>query len=820
MNMTMDDYLKLARNGGALLFCGSGFTAECLNFDASIELGVGVHLLHSINEKLKTKPGVEYRYKNLSNAAMAFKENFGEHGLLYFLKNRFAIKSVDSDMVDIVSFPWDKIYTTNFDNGIELAMQMAQKKPHPLNNLDSPTGRETRNSVCHIHGYIESWDINNFNSSCILDAEQYLVLSGVSDWLDALRSDLHRANLVVFVGFSASDFHLNRVIYDVTAQKEKIFFVNRPVSDIDPDNHSTLSRFGRPLYIGKKSLAAKIRSSLALELALEPKLASFTRYRIATPFESVVPVEKIENLFIFGEVDRALLARDLIDRTSKYHVNRSLVSELIKEINGGKRIIFVSGEICDGKSLLIECACYMLGAVRPVFMLKIPYEDILNEISGIFNIYPNACLIVENCFDIRGDRLTGIARMVTGTEGLLLLASRSISSEASGERLEEISHFQDFLKIRMPKLSDDEAEALVNLTDQFGGWLNVKASSQAEKIGFVLRNCSGLLPNFLLTVLNSNYVKQKYREEFNKINFITVAEKRAITLVFYMANIGEDVPSYIISNAFGIDVGALVDRLRGQVEGVNLIRREGDRLRAVPSIGSKNVLQHMIEDKDIVDSVVGMLEYLNMHGRSNDFEIYIFGQLMRYSILKSVVSCVDEINRFFDHISRIANFRRQILFWLQWHLAKTDQQKFVDAEKFLENSYKEAKNFKVRKGDFDTKQIDDCKSKFLMIRALNQKNEASNLFNEITESCNLCFRLLRRKYVTHHPFETLVLQAKVFHEKGNLLYRDLAEISKKRIIKNIETAKSRLEEVSEGYQRQKALEALRECSILMGIALD
>ena len=54
------------------------------------------------------------------------------------LRNRFRLQKVSADMVDILRFPWEKIYTTNYDNGIEVALQNAGKKAIPLNNLEIP----------------------------------------------------------------------------------------------------------------------------------------------------------------------------------------------------------------------------------------------------------------------------------------------------------------------------------------------------------------------------------------------------------------------------------------------------------------------------------------------------------------------------------------------------------------------------------------------------------------------------------------------------------------------------------------------------------
>ena len=98
----------------------------------------------------------------------------GEHGLLELLVDRFKIQNISADMVEIVNFPWERIYTTNYDNGLELALQRAGREPKSLNNMDkSANVAGSGIEIVHLHGFIEKWDISNFLQSCILGAESY-----------------------------------------------------------------------------------------------------------------------------------------------------------------------------------------------------------------------------------------------------------------------------------------------------------------------------------------------------------------------------------------------------------------------------------------------------------------------------------------------------------------------------------------------------------------------------------------------------------------------------------------------------------------------
>ncbi|MGI9452060.1 MAG: SIR2 family protein [Geminicoccaceae bacterium] len=434
--MTIGKLLSKARSGKAILFCGAGFSADCLNFDDADQIGVGEHLLRMLNEELRND-GHESSYRNLKNAADAFKNANGEHGLLELLVNRFDVQKVSADMISIVKFPWERIYTTNYDNGIEKALQEAGRQPKSLNNTERPNdvagdGAE----IVHLHGFIEKWDIRNFTQSCILGAESYHRLDILKEWLETFKTDVERAEVIVFIGTKSEDFHFNDVLFNATGLKDKIYFINRPSADPDPDTDMTQKRFGSPLYIGRQGLVRILESSLAAPRSDEPLLSSFQRYEIPEPSRTVPSVKDIEDLFIFGRIVPEHIARDIRQSRSDYHVQRSATKEILVELRNEINIALVTGEICDGKSLIVESLCNQLAMERPVYRLLQHYDDLLDEVARILDVHPSAALVVENCFDLYRERLKGLARLFDKSNGLLILYQPEYCCRSRGGRPE------------------------------------------------------------------------------------------------------------------------------------------------------------------------------------------------------------------------------------------------------------------------------------------------------------------------------------------------------------------------------------------------
>lgn len=802
--------LQDSRNGNAVLFCGAGFTADCLNFEDDPALGVTFHLLEMINSELKEK-GKPSGFRDIKNAAKRFKLDIGAFHLMQMLKNRFHISRISSSIESILEFPWTSIYTTNYDNGIEIGLQNTRKKHTPLNNLDDPSSPTSGVPVVHLHGFAEAWTSENFERSCILDADSYRHLSGVSNWMERLRTEIERAEIVVFLGFSAADFHLSQVFFNATGLQNKAFFINRPTASPDPDERATQEEFGQVLYIGRETLADQILQILKQDAPKEPPLASFERFTLPETTSSVPPVGAIEDLFIWGRVDRSQIKRDWDIGSPDYHVLRDEAAQIVEHLNTRGNIAFVHGDICEGKSLAILGAEIQIARGRPVFQLKHFYSDLLNEVSSIFASYPDAVLVVEGCFALREDRLAALIRQISASEGGMILSARSIATEAESEKLRVIRTIPSATDIRLGKIKGAEVDSLIALIDQIAGWREFSALTLNDRRRFIERDCGGVFPSVLLRLLRSNYVRNAYLAEYNKLSGIELNDKRMMITALIIAGIGFDAPASFLSEAFEKDCVATIKKIASDTDGLKLVRVDGDFVKTIPSIGARNLLSNVIEDKDIVDTTIYILNYIRRKYRRSEFENHIFTQLMRYSILSSVVSDDVEVNRFFDNISKVSYFRELPLFWLQWHMAMSAQKSWLKAEEYLTMGYTAADAYDKKRDDkFNRKQLEDRKAKFLASRALATGRAGVELFRDMKEAADIVGRLMRDAQLTHHPYQTLLQIMQVIEAKGATIPKDLAKILAGQLTDITGRAATRVGIVPEGYQRSHAASAMKE----------
>lgn len=184
---------------------------------------------------------------------------------------------------------------------------------------------------------------------------------------------------------------------------------------------------------------------------------------------------------------------------------------------------------------------------------------------------------------------------------------------------------------------------------------------------------------------------------------------------------------------------------------------------------------------------------------------------MRFSVLSDVVSDKAEVDNFFEHIKQAPQIRRMPLFWLQWHMAKctAGADELRSAEKLLKQGYTEAKEYERRTGKkFDSRQLDDRRAKFLMLRASLAHREGADLFRDFKEACELTDKILRQDDPQHYPFETLNELTSTYVEVHHHLLEVQAPIVLSWLKKLCDYAGKRIGVLVEGYQKNKAKSAL------------
>ena len=127
--MDFDRALEYALEGRAVLFAGAGFSRGATNvrhrpLKSSIELA----------EALAKKAGLAAGASSpgLEDAAEGYVAAYGEDALIKELQGEFTIQKVTPHQVQVAKVPWKRVYTTNYDNAIEVASAHIGKSLLPV----------------------------------------------------------------------------------------------------------------------------------------------------------------------------------------------------------------------------------------------------------------------------------------------------------------------------------------------------------------------------------------------------------------------------------------------------------------------------------------------------------------------------------------------------------------------------------------------------------------------------------------------------------------------------------------------------------------
>ena len=753
--MNFKDSLTVGVNGGNLLFCGAGFSADCLNFSAT-EIGAASPLLEFFNSALS------YSYSELQLAADDYIDKFGEISLFKIISDKYSVSKRTKAVDDILSYPWSRIYTTNYDNVIEQSLTDQKILHCCANNTESPFDvfkhHPQSQIIVHLHGAMQKWDFKSFIDSCVLERKSYLTISSSSNWAAQLREDYARATGVFFVGFSNSDFYLAEQLFSVSASKDKVFFINRENSGMDRELQARQRSFGTSFSIGKEAFASQVAECLRVGAPPILETHSFEKHTLLKASEERASVIEQEAFMIRGKTNEALLFHDIIDQSHSYRAHRMQCDTIVEFLKKEKAVAMVIGGICSGKSQIIdECVLRLLTEGSVVFVLRSKFYDLVEEARRISEAHPTAIIVIDDCFSLRGD-LVKILKYFNNAQNRMLLSSRTLAHDSEEDLRTQLQEDAEYRIFDSEILNYDEGIELISCTDRIAGW-GAQVSGISQKRRILERGHNSRLSGFLLGLFSAPHIRCRFLTEIDVIRISGDNAERALILALYLQNIGERVPEHVLSGLLGQDSIQIFKRNKATSSFVsyNAGKRGFD---VIPSVNARESLKQFFDPRLVTDIIVEAVRNIE-HVRYQPAFNRVFVEFMRYTQLKQVVTSFEQQDRFFDRLSEIWFCNRHVLFKLQWSMAMRDHQEWGRAWQYLEDAYGQARELH----DFTTYHLDDQKAGLLLDSvAIGQKSSFYLLrFKEFAE---ILTRAIRAAPVTSHNYQTIIQSVPAFSEKA------------------------------------------------------
>ena len=703
--MDMDDVLKQGMNGTYLLFCGAGFSADCLNFSKNF-LGTSPPLLKELNDVLG------YDYNDIQDATDAYLEKYADNGLLGLLKDKYTVLRRPTTVDTILKYPWSRIYTTNYDDVISKSLDHLGEKHFVANNIDDPLEFEKANGkndrwVVHLHGAIRYWNhIDDFKKSCVLGRKSYMNISSNSKWATTFEQDFARAKGVFFVGFSNSDFYFAQHLYSIAASKDKVFFINSEDSINDLNLIASQKNHGTSHAIGKDGFVKIINKALKNKQLPPPSFDNFEQCELVNPSDERASVNQQMDFLVSGRQDNGLLYRDMLDESHSYRAKRDITDEVIKFIKEETSVALVLGEICSGKTTILdECVIRLVKDGNSVFRYKAGFDNLIQEVKDISKRFPNSVVVIDDCFNLK-DSLTEIIKILNQSGHRLLLASRIFVYDTEEDLRNIISEETSFKKFYTDTLNQEEGEELINCATRLGVWgKNVTSFRQKKKI--LEKTNRSFLASFLLHVFKSELVKSAFKKELENMKALSGDIEKALIVALYLRSINSKVEERVLSKLIQKDAVTLFKKINpSPFISYNSWKKEFD---VIPGITARAALKYLFNKENVTSAIIDAVRALENDKHVFPFK-YVFTQMMRYTQLKQVVEDKEQQNLFFDRLSELRFCTNHVLFWLQWSMAMRDHGQWQKAFQYLDEAYGKASSI----NNFDTLHLDDQRAGLLL----------------------------------------------------------------------------------------------------------
>lgn len=744
--MTLDNAIKNVLDGNAVLFLGSGFS-----YGAKSVAGGDFPTAKDLAKLLYTEAGIDPSIQNddLAMAAEIYQEKMGDMQLTEFLRKQYCASQISDDQKYMGTLKWQRIYTTNYDNILEIAYS-EQGKPlntAVLSNNLSDFGNKT-NLYIHLNGSIASITPSKLNNELKLTDRSYLTQELTqSPWLSVFRSDLETASAVIFIGYSMSfDLDLKRIIYANDKLAEKCFFILWDKES--PLVIERIKKYGSPYPINLHGFVDKVKEVRKTYIPVATRILMplcFEKYTLNKIPPTSVQSNEVFKLYLHGAYRPEKIYHSIIQpQQYVYYVMREQIDAIADKVDKGVRKFIIHSDLGNGKSMVLEGLKPLLAQKGfKCFSYKKYYSTLSREVEELCQD-DNVALFVDN-YSGNMDVLHELAKF--SNNQLLIFSERSALNDIQYGKIEDM--FGSFDVIDVNKLTDDEAKQLSHIFNTYGYWQYLSNVSEDRKIEFLLRNCDGNFRTIILKLLESPDIIERFNKIVQSIvNKNGYYEVIILILALKITNIDIDIEQI----AYGIRTEMLnTPSFRNNEVVRELIDFDRDEIHVRSSIVAESVMQHVMKTEVVVNVLSKIYERLNEQ-RSNPQVKKMLRKLMTFTNLQHILNKNDSeflpnVLKYYDYIGKLDFCNRNPHYWLQRAIVMLSVSDYGQARIHFETAYSLAKQDKT----FDAFQIDNHYARYLLEYAM-KLGDKSTCMKAFTEAHNTLIDPSHKYEVHYYPY--------------------------------------------------------------------
>lgn len=735
--------------GNCMLFLGSGYSTDAINMlDEKMPVGRG------LSDLLDNESG-EDNEGDLEEAAESYIDRFGVAMLVQKLQQTFSVKTPSNGQKTICKCQWRRIYTTNYDNTVEL---IKTKNGTPFMPVTLSSNAQDyvnkRNIVVHLNGSVNNLSSGILSNEFKLTSSSYLTQQFQdSSWRNLFEYDIRDSDLIVFIGFSLRyDLDIKKLLWEDDATRSKCVFI---MKDGEKDQSvKKASRYGMVFPIGLDAFAKKIEDAIHARpvpiTKLERPLMCFRTPAILNKTVTKIPDASMTDLFLYGKVDDLLLQKsseypdDLL-----YYVNRNEIDAVLKQLDNGAGDILVHSDLGNGKTLFMKGLIYrLLKSGYKVYEYNKFYANLHSEIEIICSTDDSKTVIVVENYNANRKIIEAIQTF--RTKQRLIVSERSVTNDMSYDWLRDAVK-KNFYEVDINRMDDEEIEQCVNILDQFGLWRKYSNLKYGEKADFLKTKCRSSMRLILLEVINSTDIRTRIENEIKRISSNPdVYQAMVLMLVSNLLNWNISLDD--ISYALGDSIKGNTSFRRNEVikEYVDFSNSE---LKVKSSILSEVILTRIMDVNVVRETIVKAFKKFDVLRVNPEYQRFMV-TIMSYANLQRVFN-KEEGDLFNNNIVILFEDIRNCTFcednphyWLQYAIAKLGEQKYDEARLYFDNAY----TFAKRRHGFDTYQIDNHYARYLLENVIFTEND-EEFFKAFKDAHSILTDKSHLKDTKYYPFK-------------------------------------------------------------------
>lgn len=735
--------IRLVLSGSGILFLGAGASKNAFDKKGN-PLPTGQQLA----DALATECGLEKGYA-LDSIAEHFIDVHSETKLINTLRNHLNVKSVGSALTSLSNLNWLRVWTTNYDDSYEKALENIKKECFSLTtSADVANAQGNKRIIFHINGFLPNLK-QTITKDFVLTSQSYATQKFVdSEWATIFRNDIQQAKSIIIIGYSLADIDVARLVFNPETFHKKVHFIDR--KEIDPVLRSKLSKFGQVHSIGLDGLTKIIEEELLtwIEPEFVEEYRSWQKVEIEGKLAEASD-DEFYKLLLQGEIKDGLMLEQL-NKPEKplYTVVRSCEEKSIKQLGENNSIVAIIGSFANGKTTSIRSIALKLTSEgRDVFYLEHPYDSSYTELQKLCRREDSFVLIIENY--ARNLNLVECFCRYSRPDCNLIISERTELHELTMPVLNDRIKGRELHIHEIDLLDNNELKRLSCLLGERGLWGERAALLENQKLDYLREDCGRQMQSVLIEVAKSPIVQKKLNNIVSHFETIDGGLRILIGLCLIQA-IGEQPRVDVAAEILKLDYNSFSKISKNSVTKQIVSMQSGIANFRSPIMASAVLMG--LSPASVVTEIVAEC-VINGHNakQADNYIGSISKELMRFGNLERILPDKGKrqaLQNLYEEIKSVPAIQVHPHYWLQYAMARLSLGEIEIARRYFEQSYSYAKKIT----GYDTFQIDNHYCRLLLKEAENT-TDSDEAYKSVDEALSILKKQVQREN-RHYPYRS------------------------------------------------------------------